>query len=372
MPSKRDRVGIVLLLGFVAVLTASSPDAGPLARERGRLATEEPRRAVPMNYDPAAPSVPCDTACHSLSPYRREQTHQAPECIACHMRAEDIAREQASATQEHSAPGPAAETGRRSIEGTLVQDQKRARLRLKGRPMVVPATVPPAPAGMVYIPSGEFIMGSNIRWNDESPEHVISLPAYFIDRYEVSNAEYKRFVDATAHKPPDHWNGPAFPDALARHPVTFVSWHDAAAYCRWAGKRLPSEQEWEKAARGTDGRQYPWGDVFHETRSNNPQKGSKGTEPVGSYENGKSPYGLYDMSGNVWEWVDAWYKPHPGNTVPSEEFGEKYRASKGGSWFNCLFYNCGISAPSYNRAFLAAITRNSSLGFRCVKDVDAR
>ena len=236
MLSKRDRVGIVLLLGFAAVLTASSLDADPLAREHGRVAGEEPRRAVPMNYDPAAPSVPCNTACHSLSPYRREQTHQAPECIACHMRAEDVARELAAAPHEHSAP----DTGRRPIEGTLVPDQKRARLRLKGRPMVVPATDPPAPAGMVYIPPGEFIMGSNIRRHDESPEHVISLSAYFIDRYEVTNAEYKRFVDAAGHQPPSHWNGPAFPDALARHPVTFVTWDDAVAYCRWAGKRLPS------------------------------------------------------------------------------------------------------------------------------------
>ncbi|MFQ5852348.1 MAG: formylglycine-generating enzyme family protein [Candidatus Binatia bacterium] len=257
------------------------------------------------------------------------------------------------------------------MEGYLVEDQVAARLRLKGKPMVLPKTDLPAPEGMVYIPRGEFIMGTNMRWEDEGPEHVVYLHEYFMDKYEVTNADYKKFVGATGHRFPDHWKEGDYPEELANHPVTYVDWHDAAAYCQWAGKRLPSEQEWEKAARGTDGRQYPWGNAFYEDRSNSPQKKSKGTEPVGSYENGKSPYGLYDMSGNVWEWVDAWYKPHPGNNTASEEYGQKYRIIKGGSWYNCLFYNCGISAPSYNRAFLVPLTRNSTSGFRCAKDVIA-
>ena len=221
---------------------------------------------------------------------------------------------------------------------------------------------------MVHVPEGEFLMGSNVRWEDEAPEYAIWLHGYFIDLFEVTQRDYARFVAATGHRAPEPWGGDEPPEALADHPVTHVDFQDAQAFCAWAGKRLPSEQEWEKAARGTDGRQYPWGNVFHETRSNNPQKESKGTEPVGSYPESRSPYGLYDMSGNVWEWVDAWYQPHPGNDVPNAEYGRKSRISKGGSWYSCMFYNCGISAPAYNRAFLHPSTRNSSLGFRCVAD----
>lgn len=229
-----------------------------------------------------------------------------------------------------------------------------------------PDSIKPSKTRMMYIPAGEFIMGSDDRWSDEKPKHKRFVDAFYIDLYEVTNADYKKFVDSANHIPPYHWTSSNYPPELHNHPVVYVTWFDADEYCKWKGKRLPTEAEWEKAARGTDGRIYPWGKEFDPDKSNNPQKGSKGTEPVGSYENGKSPYGLYDMSGNVWEWTSSWYGPHPGNTEPSEEYGKKYKVLKGGSWYDCLFYGCGISAPTFNRGFFVPDTKNSSFGFRCV------
>jgi len=366
------------LLAVLAVASLASPLDGASSEpseklvEVDRAGADRHRPAMSFDRDPAAPNIACDTSCHVQPPHQRQEMHREEACTTCHMTSEELVQEGPLVLAQLEAPGETPQAAGRPSKGVLVEDQQAARLRLKGKPMVLPRERIPESEGMVYIPRGEFLMGSNMRWEDESPEYAIRLHAYFIDRFEVTNRAYARFVDATSHPAPKHWEGGAASKKLENHPVTHVDWDDAQAFCGWADKRLPSEQEWEKAARGTDGRQYPWGNVFHEERSNNPQKESKGTEPVGSYENGKSPYGLYDMSGNVWEWIDAWYGPHPGNEIPNDEYGKKSRVSKGGSWFNCLFYNCGISAPSYNRAFLHPLTRNASLGFRCVKDVSSK
>ncbi|MFQ5673578.1 MAG: formylglycine-generating enzyme family protein [Nitrospinales bacterium] len=234
------------------------------------------------------------------------------------------------------------------------------------RQAVAPST-PQPPPGMAFVPAGEFIMGSNDRWDDESPEHIASTGAFFIDIYEVTNRDYKKFVAATGHAPPFHWPNGEIPKDKENHPVVYVNWFDATDYCAWAGKRLPTEQEWEKAARGEEGNIYPWGNIWDVNKSNNPYKHSTGTEPVGSYPEGKSPYGLYDMSGNVWEWVNSYYRPHPGNTIPRPEYGQQNRVLKGGSWFDCLSYGCGLSAPNFNRSFFTPEVRNNSFGFRCAK-----
>lgn len=228
-----------------------------------------------------------------------------------------------------------------------------------------PSSVPP---GMVYIPAGEFIMGSNERWDDESPEHIAATNAFYIDLHEVTNEKYKAFTDATQREAPYHWPEGNLTKGKEKHPVVYVSWFDARDYCAWdGGKRLPNEQEWEKASRGENGFTYPWGHEWTLDKSNNPYKYSTGTVPVGSYPNGRSPYGLYDMSGNVWEWVDSYYLPHPGNTVQRAEYGEDKRILKGGSWFDCLSYGCGLSAPTFNRSFFTPEVRNNSFGFRCAK-----
>ncbi len=225
-----------------------------------------------------------------------------------------------------------------------------------------------APKDMALIPAGPFTMGSNDWWPKSQPEHRETVGAFYLDRYEVTNRRYKAFVDAARTTPPGHWIGGKIPPGKEDHPVVFVSWYDADAFCKWEGKRLPGEKEWEKAARSTDGRTFPWGNKFAKEKANTPQYGHGGTMPVGSFENGKSPYGIYDMAGNAWEWVDDWFKPYPGNTHADENYGEKYRVLRGGSWYDCTYYKCGVSAPSYNRIFFNPQTKNNNFGFRCAKD----
>ena len=229
------------------------------------------------------------------------------------------------------------------------------------------------PNPMVKIPEGEFTMGNDNRLPDEGPERKVSLKSYWIDKYEVTNLQYKQFIDATNRKSPDHFRGRTFPKGKADHPVVYVTWHDANAYCGWAGKRLPSDAEWEKAARGTDGRWFPWGGDFDINKVNSPVRWQNleleaDTTPVGSFPDGASPYGVLDLSGNVWEWVDSWYTQYPGNKTPSENYGQLYKQLKGGSWFDCSYYQCGISAPAFNRSYFNQTVKNSSFGFRCAKD----
>jgi len=193
----------------------------------------------------------------------------------------------------------------------------------------------------VRVPAGEFLMGSDT-WKDpnaegdELPQHRLRLGEYWIGKYPVTNAQYKVFVDATGHPPPGHWEGGKIPAGKENHPVVNVSWHDAAAFCAWAGLRLPTEAEWEKAARGADGRIYPWGDKWDARKANTSEGGRGGTTPVGAYPAGASPYGALDMAGNVWEWVADWYGEGYYSQSPRENplgpASGTYRVVRGGSW----------------------------------------
>lgn len=216
-------------------------------------------------------------------------------------------------------------------------------------------------AEMVVVPAGEFTMGSN-ELDGERPPHRVHLDGYRIDKYEVTNTLYKRFLDATGWAAPLYWsdanrNGPS-------QPVVGVSWHDADAYCRWAGKRLPTEAEWEKAARGGDERRYPWGEDWDQTRANGDM--SKTTRPVGSYPNGVSPYGVHDMAGNVREWVADWYgsrhyarAPQKNPTGPASGEG---RVLRGGSWSHLPMILRSASRDSDSPEVPGA-----DRGFRCAK-----
>ncbi|MDH5527651.1 MAG: formylglycine-generating enzyme family protein [Nitrospirota bacterium] len=218
---------------------------------------------------------------------------------------------------------------------------------------------------MIAIPGGPFILGDDSRHADEGPMQEWSVDAFRIDRLEVTNDDFHRFTMANGREAPSHWGSHQPPKEIGNHPVTYVSWYDARDYCAWRGKRLPTEFEWEKAARGDEGLKYPWGDIFDPKLANTPQSEIGHTTPVGSFPKGASPYGVLDVAGNVWEWTDSWYLPYPGNKRSNPNYGEVYRIVRGGSWYDCEFYKCGISAPTFNRGFFIPNTRNDTFGFRC-------
>lgn len=242
------------------------------------------------------------------------------------------------------------------------------RLR-KNRP-VEQAIVAETP--MVTISEGMFAMESDGRQalEDERPKHQVWLPSFFMDLYEVTTEQYASFVAATHRLVPWQWN---MVD-LSQHgnrPVIGVDWADADAYCRWRGKRLPTEAEWEKSARGTDGRLYPWGNQLPTKERANFALGARFSYsqvlmPAQSYEFGKSAFGLYQMAGNVWEWVQDWYDASYYENAPERnpqgpEQGP-FKVLRGGSWSDLPKY-----LLAYGRFKLPPETRNSYTGFRCAK-----
>lgn len=220
---------------------------------------------------------------------------------------------------------------------------------------------------MILIPAGEFIMGEDFTKKSLGPRHTVYLDGFYIDQYHVTNLYYQTFVNETRRLAPPHWNGQKYPREIANHPVSFVSWSDADAYCTWTDKRLPTEAEWEKAARGTDGRMFPWGEKHLQNHANIYQENIKDTTVVNQYPQGKSPYGLYDMAGNLFQWTSSWFLPYPGNKVPHPNFGKTLRVLRGGSFYDCSNYRCGISFQTFNRIALLPQTRAISAGFRCAR-----
>jgi len=211
------------------------------------------------------------------------------------------------------------------------------------------AAGPPPPPGMVLVPAGPFVMGTDrtdgageaadlglpYTWySDATPRRTVTLPAFYIDRYELTNARYLQFLNETEIPlgPPFGWEGDRPPDGTADYPVTGLNWYEAYLVCQHFGKRLPTEAEWEKAARGTDGRLYPWGDTFDESRANVAHGDAGRLAPVGSYPRGASPYGVEDMIGNAWEWTRDWYHPYDGSTFESANYGKHFKVIRGNSY----------------------------------------
>jgi formylglycine-generating enzyme required for sulfatase activity len=225
---------------------------------------------------------------------------------------------------------------------------------------------------MAVVPAGDFWMGvdGTIGLEDERPRHQVWLEAFSLDLYEVATKHYARFLTATGRQPPWQW-GSVNLDIHGDRPVIGVDWADAEAYCRWAGKRLPTEAEWEKAARGIDGRLYPWGNQVPTAELANFAVGarfsySQALMPVGRYEKAKGPYGHYDLAGNVWEWVQDWYdgsyyERSPERNPPGPEEGQ-FKVLRGGSWSELPKY-----LLTYGRFKLPPGTRNSYTGFRCAR-----
>lgn len=227
---------------------------------------------------------------------------------------------------------------------------------------------PPVTDIMVEIPAGPFTMGSDEGDPEDAPAHEVDLPAFEIDKFEVTNADFDAFSKQTGYATfaekqgtrnwRDEWDV-----GEDNHAVVIVTWEDAQAYCEWLGKRLPTEAEWEKAARGEDGRRFPWGNEWDPQKGNVKERGLRSTAAVGSFGAGTSPYGVEDMVGNVWEWTADWYQAYPGNTAEDPYYGEQFRVTRGGGWFDEE-----PQATAFNRnAADPTKTANDDLGFRCAR-----
>jgi len=221
---------------------------------------------------------------------------------------------------------------------------------------------------LILIPAGEAVFGADDTFLYAKPQFTASLPAYCLGETEVTNAQYSRFVAATGYQPPGAWPGGEIPGGKENHPVAPVSWDDAQAYCEWAGLWLPTELEWEKGARGTDGRDYPWGNVWDVSKCQNHMglTPADGLCAVDAYPEGRSPWGLYNMSGNAWEWCSDWYDTDAykryasGDLTPPLIGGAQARMARGGSWFNNAprdFHCASRGSPSPQPPY--------AYGFRC-------
>lgn len=255
---------------------------------------------------------------------------------------------------------------------------------------------------VVAIAAGNFVMGSDTGRDDERPQHSVYLDAYEIDRYEVTNAQYQRFLQATGHRTPSYWPGSEYPSGQADYPVVGVSWEDADAYCQWAGKRLPTEAEWERACRGNDGRIYPWGDTWEPRRANidlsgrplrppsqteseqtawdvawqlvqvTPAGQQPGLRSVGTYPDGASPDGVMDMIGNAAEWVWDWYNWSNYSQIPTRS-----PRVTGPPWNHCVRgspWRDPVGTADWVKIMSRCSARNSShevrdprTGFRCAR-----
>lgn len=233
-----------------------------------------------------------------------------------------------------------------------------------------------SPDEMVPISAGSFVMGRDNGFPDEEPAHEVFLAAFWIDRTEVTVKQYRKFLRArlealpaspvSPSMPKDYFVNPSYTD----FPMVSISWFRANEYCRWIGKRLPSEAEWEKAARGTDQRLYPWGNMWDEDLANSRENAVSSvsdklvhfTTEVASVPRNASPYGAVDMAGNAWEWVADWYRPYPGSHDQSPYYGEKFKVVRGGSWVSSA-----LSLETVARDFSNPTAVFDSIGFRCAK-----
>jgi formylglycine-generating enzyme required for sulfatase activity len=228
-----------------------------------------------------------------------------------------------------------------------------------------PKPSPPPPDGMVYVPGGTFQMGRKGGDEFEQPAHEVTVAPFYMDQREVTCAAYAKFLQETNSRPaPPGWSNNKPPAGNELLPMTGVSWSDANAYAQWAGKRLPTEEEWEFAARGNTGSIYPWGNEWKPNCANAATTAAGKMVQVGSYTDGKSPFGVLDMVGNAWEWTASKLKPYPGGKLPPLP-DQDLRVIRGNFWRA----NQNQATTTYRRGYPAVNEDYTNTGFRCVKDV---
>lgn len=268
----------------------------------------------------------------------------------------------------------------------------------------------PLEGNMVFIPAGQFVYGTDQTdtaglgpamgipkplYQDEHPRQKPFLKGFYIDRFEVTHRRYRNFLeDLPTHPdykemiqnlgyyaPPKDWQKTQFPEGMDDHPVVWVTWFDAANFCQWAGKRLPTEKEWERAARGKEGRAYPWGNVFERDRANLPNKiGSKLTlSKVGAFPKGATSENVEDLIGNVWEWTDGDYAPYPNNTFQFDDFNQGFKVIRGASVSNIGHFPGDFYAQVLKEFARAGYRQYadpgqgaSDVGFRCVSNTEPK
>ena len=245
---------------------------------------------------------------------------------------------------------------------------------------------------MIYIPSGHFLFGTNKKdemaealslgipkpwYADETPRQKIFLKGFYIDKFEVTNERYKRYVDDLGAAPPENWKKNNFPEGKNKEPVIWVTWFDAANFCQWAKKVLPTEKQWERAAKGTEGNEYPWGNEYKSDIANLSKRAGSKNKPVkvGSFPKSATKEGAHDLVGNVWEWVEDDYRPYKGSTYKNNyyDFGYKilrgHSASDIGHFPGAMYANAiKMFARSGYRQFSNPDDRGPDVGFRCASE----
>ena len=370
----RELVDAMRLAGTASFEIPGFPSTGDMARPKtGQTAPQ----ADPNTASQHATSTPHGT--RFQDPHKTAQVGGRGTVAMTSAQAQQSAR---SATPDtaHEIPAPAgSSTKLLAIAGGLVVlvvvaaaaawalwpttpvDNKNVANNNAGGP-VTPGGPPP---GMVLIKGGTFKMGTDDATADDSdkPAHDVTLKDFYIDQHEVTNEQYQQFVKQTGRKPPDGWTGTDFPAGEGKFPVVNVSWHDAKAYAAWAGKRLPTEAEWEYAARGAEGRIYPWGQAWSPQLSNSLEDNRKGPMAVGSYPRGATPEGVTDLAGNVSEWVEDVYAPYEGSKAKPDPNCPGCKSYRGGAF----------SAPKERlkttyRWWDDPNLKWNYMGFRCAKD----
>jgi len=368
------RIGAVAVIAFVYAglpVATKALASEPVVPKTEIAPTTTP--TVPPSQTPAPSSAPAPS-----KPRAQESETKPPTTAPLPVSPAENVGKETTPPKPEPAPVPAPAPAKpRAPDGETKPPAKSQRPANGGAVSKPAGTVQPAPeitgkdgAPMVLVPAGEFTMGSDKGDDDEQPIHRVFLDSFYIDKFEVTNGRFAKFVKAIQLEPPWGFADKETPIVDADRPVRWVNWMDAMGYCLWAGKRLPTEAEWEKAARGPDGRIYPWGNdsptpaqaVF------GLKEGVDTVAPVGNRDKGKSPYGVHDMAGNLYEWTMDWYDEQFYKNIPAINprgpAEGTTKAQRGGSYTNSPY-----RLRSTFRTKGDPTEHEPNVGFRCAQDI---